>query len=351
MKKYVVVILLVTVLVCAGCLNKKDKREDSEMDDPITEDVNDEGKEETFYFPYTGKETDEAPNKRAIAVMVSNQKQDRPQSALSKADIVYEILVEGNITRFMAIFQSNSPEAVGPVRSAREYFFTLAQGYDAIYVYQGAANFINDMIYSRDIDHLQGAMYDNDGHLFVREDFRRIPFNSYLQYGAAHEVAAEKGYRVEAEHEPLLFLDDDAHVIGEDAKYVKLDYYGGVPIVEFKYNEETKKYHRYHDREETVELDTEEPIEIDNLFIIETDHEIFDDVGRRHIDIESGGKGYLLQRGKVQHVEWENQAGRITPVKNGEVVPFVPGQTWISFVQTVPEPGVKQQVTISKELE
>ena len=48
----------------------------------------------------------------------------------------------------MRLYQSTPPEVVGPVRSAREYFFTLADGYDAIYVYHGAADFIEDMIQS-----------------------------------------------------------------------------------------------------------------------------------------------------------------------------------------------------------
>lgn len=323
------------------------KKNADDMEIPI---VNENGEVvEDLIFPYTGIATDELPKERAVAVMVSNQVKDRPQSGLTQADIVYEMLVEGNITRFMAIYHSNPPEAVGPVRSAREYFFTLAQAYEAIYVYQGAANFINDMIMDRNIDHLQGLMYDNDGHLFVREDFRKTPHNSYLQFAAVHDVAAGKGYEVNVEHEALEFLKVDEEINGEPANYVKIDYYGGVPIVEFKYDKQTEKYTRYNDQEITIELDTEALIQIDNLFIVEAEHEVFDDMGRRKIDIESGGTGYLLQKGQVQYVQWENRDGKIIPVKNGEVLPLVPGQTWISFVQTIPEPGVKQQVTIENQ--
>lgn len=317
--------------------------------DEVQEPVQDNQSKGDLVFPFSGVATNELNPERAVAVMVSNQVQDRPQSGLTNADIVYEILVEGNITRFMAIYHSNPPEVVGPVRSAREYFFTLAQGYDAIYIYSGAANFVNDMIKDRNIDHLQGAMYDNDGNLFVREDFRKTPHNLYLQFAAVHDVAADKGYQVEMEHEALFFLDEEEEIVGEAANYVKLDYYGGVPIVEFNYDATAEKYTRSNDQEATVELDTEAPIQIDNLFIVEAEHHIFDDAGRREIDLESGGTGYLLQKGKVQYVEWENRDGRIVPVKDGAVLPLVPGQTWISFVQTTPQPGVKQQVTIENK--
>src|SRR5699024_7767282 len=80
-------------------------------------------------------------NRKAKAVMVSNSNGARPQTGLSQADIVFEMLAEGNVTRFMAIYQSEEPEIVGPVRSAREYFFTLADNYDALYIYSGAADF------------------------------------------------------------------------------------------------------------------------------------------------------------------------------------------------------------------
>lgn len=299
--------------------------------------------------PFTGLETTEDITKRPVAVMVSNQKAARPQTGLSKADIVFEMLTEGNITRFMAIYQSEEPGVVGPVRSAREYFADLAGNYDAIYTYQGAATHINELIKEKDIEHLEGAQYEDDGNLFVRETFRKSPHNSYLQFGAVYDVAKDKGYDVNLDIAPLTFLEKGEDVEGEDANYVKIDYYGGVPIVEYTYDASSKKYVRYNDGEQTIELESEKPLEFDNLFIVEADHEVIDDESRRAIDINSGGKGYLLQRGKVQYVEWENQDGRIVPVLDGEVVPFVPGQTWINFVQTEPELGVTEQVQIENK--
>src|SRR5699024_12049906 len=105
----------------------------------------------------------------------------------------------------------------------------------------------------------------------------------------------------EIAHLDVLERDDDMD--GENDNYVKSDYYGGTPIVEYKYDEETKKYMRYGDDEQTIELESEKPIAVDNLFVVEADHEVIDDEQRRDIDTHSGGKGYLFQRGKVQEVD------------------------------------------------
>ncbi len=352
MKKSWIVFLLVLFISIVGC-SKKAEQENADDAEKIELNPPEKIEEVDYHiYPFTGKKTTEDISHRAVAVMVSNQIQARPQTGVSKADIVFEMLTEGNITRYMAIFHSQFPEAVGPVRSAREYFFTLADSYNALYVYSGAANFVNDMIYNRGIEHFQGDYYSPNGPLLIREDFRVTPHNLYLQLGsgAIYDEAEKKEYAIEAEYEPMLFLDEDESVEdGEPANFARIDYYGGTPVMTFKYDETTEKYIQFMDGDQTRELETDEPIQIDNLFIVESHHEQIDEMLRRHIDIASGGNGYLLQKGKVQEVEWENQDGRIIPVKNGEVVPLVPGQTWISFVQIKPEPGVVEQVRIGYE--
>lgn len=330
MRKAIVLLTMLIVIFIVACSKDEVVEVQEQPQDEVEVEVEEE--EEKNIYPFTGMETTEEVTNRAVAVMVNNHPQARPQSGLSKADIVFEILAEGDITRFLAIYQSEEPEVVGPVRSAREYYFTLANDYNAIYVYHGAANFINDMIKSREIENLNGAIYDNDGHLFVREPFRKAPHNSYLQFDAVAEVAADKEYDLAVAYDAYTFLADNEEVNGENASSVKIKY-GGNSIVTFEYDESTKKYFHYRNNDQTVELDSEKPIEIDNVLIVETKHEVIDAELRRAIDIHSGGPAYLLQHGKVQNVEWENRDGRIIPVIDGEVIPFIPGKTWINFVE------------------
>src|SRR5690625_7586521 len=94
----------------------------------------------------------------------------------------------------------------------------------SLYVFHGAADFIYDMIRDRGIDHLNGATYDNDGHLFKRESFRKAPHNSYLQYNSVFDVAESKGYDIISAIEPLKFLGDDGIIEGESANQIIVKY-------------------------------------------------------------------------------------------------------------------------------
>ncbi|MFD2629547.1 DUF3048 domain-containing protein [Oceanobacillus kapialis] len=347
MKKLVWMLVFAFILL-VGCSEEKEAENNDTKDTDMQEKTEQPEETAEYVAPLTGVAAEEPINNRIVSVMVNNHTKARPQTGLSKADIVFEILAEGRITRFLALFQSEMPEVVGPVRSAREYYFTLADDYNALYVYHGAAGFVNDMIADRGIDHLNGSLYDNDGNLFKREAFRQAPHNSYLQLGAVYDVAESKGYEASADVQPLPFVSADAEVSGEAAQHIEIVYSEKpMEIVEFDYEASAGVYNRFNDGEQTVELNSEEPIQAANVFIVETSHEVIDDQGRRAVDMASGGDAYLLQKGKVQQLQWENREGRIVPVKDGEVVGFVPGKTWINVIPT--NPGLTNSVTISNE--
>lgn len=90
---------------------------------------------------YSQKSKDNWIKRRPLAVMIENHTEARPQSGLSSADVVYEAVAEGGITRFMGVFLCNlSDVQVGPVRSARTYFLDWLSEYDALYAHVGGAN-------------------------------------------------------------------------------------------------------------------------------------------------------------------------------------------------------------------
>ncbi|ASK61172.1 lipoprotein YerB [Virgibacillus phasianinus] len=338
MKKTFFYLFIAIVILLVGCSKEESRATNNDDKENAVEEKDSTPKvaeEAEFVYPLTGMESDEQVDNRAIGIMVNNHTKARPQTGLSKADIVFEILAEGQITRFLALFQSELPDVVGPVRSAREYYFELANGYNALYVYHGAANFVNDMIKERGIEHLNGSLHDNDGHLFKRESFRKAPHNSYVQVGAIYDVAKSKDYPVKAKDKPLPFLEkaEAKNIDGDPASHVEIVYSDQpMEIVEYDYDEKAGKYTRYSDLKQTVELDSNEPILVDNIFIVKTHHEVIDDAGRRAVDLTSVGEGYLIQKGKIQQVNWKNEDGRIIPVKDGKKVGFVPGKTWINVV-------------------
>lgn len=357
MRRFLLLILVSVLLV--ACNDEEAIQEPEETNENVAvnsepEEVVEEVEEpEIVYenvYPLTGLGTNESIDHRIVGVMINNHFDARPQTGLSQADIVFEILAEGMITRFLALYHSELPDVVGPVRSAREYYFDLANRYGALYIYHGAAGFVNAMLDNRGIDHIDGAIYDNDGKLFKRESFRVAPHNSYLLFDNVYNVASNIGYDVTMAYEPLPFLEEEeiANLVGETANHVEIVYSNSpMEIVEYEYDVETEKYTRFNDRVMTVELNTDEPIQVDNIFIVETYHEVIDDAGRRAVDFYAGGDAYLIQKGKAQKLQWENRDGKIIPVKDGKIVGFVPGKTWINVVPTTP--GMESSVIITGE--
>lgn len=83
--------------------------------------------------------------RRPLTVMIENHQEARPQSGLSKADIIYEAVAEGGITRLLAVFYCRAAVGgliIGPVRSARTYFMDFASEYGdfPLYAHVGGAN-------------------------------------------------------------------------------------------------------------------------------------------------------------------------------------------------------------------
>lgn len=332
MKKVFVVMILFIVLL-AGCSKDGSDTPDKSGKSGIA--------------PLTGEKTDDA-KARPIAVMVNNHTKARPQTGLSKADLVFEILAEGQITRFMAIYQSEKPEEVGPVRSAREYYFKLADGYDAIYVYHGAAKFVDKLIQDSGIDFINGAQHDNDGKLFIRSKERQAPHNSYVQFNAIKDEAKARGFDLKTAMKPLPFLEKGTEPDGQAVNKIQVTYSNNDaynPV--FHYDEASGMYDRTAGGEQTKELNTDDHVAVSNVFIVEASHAVFDDAGRRKIDLDSGGNAYLFQKGKMQKVEWENKNGRIVPIKDGEEIGFVPGRTWINIVPD--NPGLQSSIETANE--
>ncbi len=345
MKRSIVLLLIVVGLIMTGCSNKEETKEPVPPKDnePKKEIV--EKPETSSVYPLTGIGTNENTNQRAIAVMVNNHTKARPQSGLSKADIVYELLAEGEVTRFLAVYQSEMPERVGPIRSARNYYVELAKGFNSIYIAHGYSPEAQQMLASGYVDNLNGQQYD--GTLFKRSSERRAPHNSYISYESIEKGANDKDYDLTGAPKAFTFLNEKEvkGLQGESITKANINYGSIAYNVKFEYDEQDGKYTRYSNGEQTVDAETSKPVTVDNVFIIETTHQIVDNKGRRDIDLQSGGKGYLLQKGKLKKIEWANKSGRIVPMLNGKEIGLVPGRTWVNIIPN--QPGLTERVTLN----
>ena len=334
--KNVIAILSLFVIVSA-CSNNESQEQSIPNNDEVSEQVDEpavEVIEESVVSPLTGLKGDEQSlAQRPVSVMVNNHPAARPQSGLTKADIVYEVLAEGSVTRFLAIYQSEIPDIIGPVRSARPYYIDLSKGYDALYIAHGYSPDALEKLSSGEVDSLNGMEYD--GTLFWRANHRKAPHNSYISKENILEGAVSNQYEIAAEVEPIEFLTEEKvqKLEGEEANKFVIKYDNSQTWhATYEYNQTEKIYNRYSDNQQTVDLESEEPVKLSNVFVVEMKHNIIDNYGRRGIDLTTGGKALLLQNGLMQEVEWVNEDGRILPVKDGNIVKFVPGRTWIHIV-------------------
>ncbi|MBA2175955.1 DUF3048 domain-containing protein [Halobacillus locisalis] len=304
---------------------------EKEVDVVVEEEPEEE--EVTFdnVYPLTGEPTNEEVDHRVVSVMVNNHTKARPQSGLSQADVVYEVLAEGQITRFLALYHSELPEMIGPVRSARPYYMELAAGFDALYTYHGASTNINRHIAGSGIDYLDGAAYDRNGWLFERSSERRPPHDSYFLTNGIDRAVEQQGYAAETTT-PSLPFKEDITPQGTRADDVQVTYYDREGV-SYSYDESSGQYLRSSDGEKSFDEANGERIALDNVFIVRTGHSIIDNVGRRDVDLTSGGEAYLLQKGMIQEIQWKSVDGRILPYKDGQPLSFTPGQTWVNIIQ------------------
>ena len=311
-------------LVVAACEKKDNIKNNNESESSI---------KDSYIYPLTGLETSGRPSDRAISVMINNHPDARPQSGLKEADIIYEVLVEGGMTRLLAVYHSEEPETVGPVRSARPYFIELANAHDSLYVFHGWSPEAKKLITNGSIDAINGLDYD--GTLFRRVSFRKSPHNSYINFSQIKEFAADQGFMTKGAPDPYRFLPDDEEVIGKNQKEVIISYPAKSFDVRYEYDKSAEKYKRYSGGELTVERETETPVLLDNVLIVETEHYRLDEEGRMRVNLHSGGRAFLLQQGKLLRVEWMNDNGRIVPYLDGKEVPLVPGKSWVNIVRDI----------------
>lgn len=120
--------------------------------------------------PLTGQPVDDPAlaDRPVLAVKIENSAPARPQAGLDRADIVYEEIVEGGITRFIALFQSDVPELVGPVRSARPEDVAILPAYTPILAYSGAREEVTTMLRRSGL----ALLVDDGGDAFVRDPAR-----------------------------------------------------------------------------------------------------------------------------------------------------------------------------------
>lgn len=334
--------IVVILVVMTACSKTK------ETQPPLSENQRDEVEEkeskEDFVAPFTGMIFEEEKNMRPVLATISNDPKARPQSGLSEADIIYELLVEGNTTRYLALFQSALPEEIGPIRSSRDMFIRTAKELDAFYVAHGYSPDAFELLQAGYVDHVNGMQHD--GTLFERSQERYAPHNSYISNDNILLAAEQVNAPMTIDKMPTLSFHASIEdvTIENDATSITVQN-GSHPqfTSNYTYDNQSGIYTQSVNDSETIDKANEQTIELANIFVIEAEHKTIDAEGRQSIDFDTGGKAMLFQAGKYEEVEWKNVNGTLNPVKDGVPIKLVPGKTWIHVLRT--DPGIETNVS------
>lgn len=180
--------------------------------------------------------------RRPLAVMIDNHPNALPQSGLSKADAVWEVLVEGGLTRYLAIFKSRPADEIGPVRSARPYFLDWAREADAVYVHVGGSDEALHLL-AAGAAGLDDANEFSNGSTYWRDRAKVAPHNVYTSTEKLRALTAKKGWREETDVQDAT-LRSDIVPDGESASAVDIAFARGGQQVEFRYDAATQAYDR-----------------------------------------------------------------------------------------------------------
>lgn len=287
-----------------------------------------------YYSLLTGEEvaSKEAVTAPTTAIMIENSPDARPQSGLKDAEVVYEAIAEGGITRFLAIYQNKKPSLVGPVRSLRMYYVDWLAPYNASVAHvggsQNALNEIRNGNY-RDID-----QFFNDGTYWRATD-RYAPHNVYTSFKNIDALNEARGY---TSSQFVSFPRTDGKPAEEpNARNISINFSSELYNTSYIYS---KKNNRYLRSVGGVAHNDREAGQITPSVIIAlrvTMQHVLEDGYREQITTTGSGSAVLFQNGTAKEVTWK-KADRAAPLllfdEDGKEVPLVRGQTWIAAVPT-----------------
>ena len=327
---------------------------------------------------FTKPERELWEKRRPLAVMIENHAEARPQSGLSSADVVYEAVAEGGITRFMGVFYCKAVadgDKIAPVRSARIYFVNIAAEYNTpVYVHVGGGNCSRDQGSGQCTSNKKAwaleEMIDmgwrkrggNDfdttldtGYPALGRDYNRLGADKVLAtehtmvgflpkiwdqaekrgYGGVSEDGStwESGFR------PWKFREDAKESDRGSVSAINFDFWEGYKdfTARWDYDKQSNSYLRSTGGQPHLDLETNKQLSAKNVVIQfvkeqgpldEHKHMLYEVIGK--------GNGLIFQNGNVVEATWEkpNQLSRtiFKDKKSGVEITFVQGSTWIEVV-------------------
>lgn len=298
--------------------------------------------------PLTGEPAEEdLAVRRPFAVMINNLSKALPQVGVSKADVIYEIVAEGGITRMMALFQDL--EGVGDlacIRSSRDYYVSLASGHDAIYIHAGGSpqayqafadlkvsniDFVNGPYYSmcwRDPERRKSAGLEHSLFTSSEKVLEQLPEKFAREHGEGFEVGWTFDAQAPQGGQPAteLTVPFSTYKTG----HFTYDSASGLYSIEQHINKQDVPY---------VDGADDSPVTVSSVLVLYTDISLIpgDSAGRMQVRTTGTGDGLLLRDGMVYEITWQRDSDTDCYSflnSAGEPIPLNVGKSYVNVVGT-----------------
>ncbi len=287
---------------------------------------------------------------RPVAVMVENSFAARPQSGLNLADVVFEVVDEYGITRFVAIFNSNNAPVVGPVRSARPYYAEIARGFNPIYAFFGTYPECYKIIENMGM-YVLSAMSDRSGASSITgqapywRDWNRSSIQehtAFMSVAKLRERAAQLGYPLEGNGIPFPFKADASESARGNITDIHIDFSTQAYAprgfdVRYIYNRSGNYYLRYMGGSAHTDYNTGGQITAKNIVVMVTDIlGPLDKYGHMSVRTTGSGTAFIFLDGKAIQGSWSRGSAYepfVFKDSSGNTISFNGGSTWIAMVQ------------------
>jgi hypothetical protein len=293
---------------------------------------------ERIVFPLTGLEAADkaATLSRTLSVKIENTPMARPQTGISSADVVYETVTEGGITRFNCLFQSKVPEEVGPVRSARLSDLSIVPEYNALFFFSGANSYVNSQIKAAELSNMS---HGKASSLYHRVGYREAPHNLYLSLAQSYGLATEKGFATTVEKPRGLEFSYDgteginpAWATAPSAANITLTFSYSY-VAEWAWDAGRGVYLRSMDGP-NIDAATDEQIAATNLVVLRTSYVDAPDDKTLFLSLKGKGEATLFLGGKRLEGTWESDGTTPPRFKDATGAPIllIPGTTWFQVM-------------------
>ena len=287
--------------------------------------------------PFTGiRVSSSIAQRRPIAITIDNIVDAQPQSGLDKADIVFETLAEGGVTRFMAVYQQHDAPVVGPVRSTRFYFNSWAAGLGAILGHDGG-----NVDALHELPHLPSIFNVDAGQAvlpFWRTDTRPVPHNEYTGTKRIRNYAKKHGGSITGVPYSIPHKDD-APLSQRPAKYTIHVQFSYDPYnVTWQYDRQKNDYLRSAGGQPFVEATTNKQLAARNVVVMFSKETSAPDpytLYAIHMQTLGSGKAIVYEDGQAIQGTWE-KTSNASPLRwvdlNGNPIQLNRGPTWVEDV-------------------